>query len=237
VPRSEELDEEVLRAVRAPDGTEIFFAPIRTDGHPVWAAEFGGEASSVAAPVDSLVERIDHVNLAQPWQHFDESVLFYESVLALVTEQSQDVPAPGGLVRSQSMRTEDGAIRLALNLAPGHNGDPAPIYPQHIAFISRDVRAVARRAAARGLQFLSISDNYYEDLAARFDLAPEFLDELRELNLLYDRDDNGDYLHFYTEAVGRVFFEVVERRAVYDGYGAPNAPTRLAAQHRRRRAG
>ena len=43
----------------------------------------------------------------------------------------------------------------------------------------------------------------------------------------------GDFLHFYTETVGGVFFEVVERRGGYDGYGAPNAPVRLAAQHLR----
>jgi 4-hydroxyphenylpyruvate dioxygenase len=30
--------------------------------------------------------------------------------------------------------------------------------------------------------------------------------------------------------VGEVFFEVVQRRAGYDGYGAVNAPVRLAAQ-------
>jgi 4-hydroxyphenylpyruvate dioxygenase len=30
--------------------------------------------------------------------------------------------------------------------------------------------------------------------------------------------------------VGEVFFEVVQRRGGYDGYGAANAPIRLAAQ-------
>ena len=72
--------------------------------------------------------------------------------------------------------------------------------------------------------------NYYDDLAARFGLEPEFLEELRSLDLLFDRDRDGDFLHFYTETVGGVFFEVVERRGRYEGYGAPNAPIRLAAQ-------
>lgn len=232
VARDQELDEEVLRAVEAPDGTEIFFAQPASNGRPAWTAEF--QDPDVAD--NALVGAIDHVNLAQPWQHFDEAVLFYRGVLALAAEQSQDVPAPGGLVRSQSMRTPDGAVRLALNLAPGHADDESPIYPQHIAFASNDVRALARRAAERGLRFLVIPENYYEDLNARYQLAPEFLDDLRQLNLLYDEDASGSFLHFYTEAVGRVFLEVVERRDGYDGYGAPNAPTRLAAQHRRRRA-
>jgi 4-hydroxyphenylpyruvate dioxygenase len=31
--------------------------------------------------------------------------------------------------------------------------------------------------------------------------------------------------------VGSVFFEMVERRGGYDGYGAPNAPVRHAVQY------
>jgi 4-hydroxyphenylpyruvate dioxygenase len=57
---------------------------------------------------------------------------------------------------------------------------------------------------------------------------------LQELNLLYDQDECGEFLHFYTRTIGTVFFEVVERRRGYDGYGAPNAPVRLASQYERR---
>ena len=38
-------------------------------------------------------------------------------------------------------------------------------------------------------------------------------------------------MYFYTATVGEVFFEVVQRHGGYDGYGAANAPVRLAAQH------
>ena len=91
--------------------------------------------------------------------------------------------------------------------------------------------ATARAARDRGLDFLQIPANYYEDLDARFALDPEFLATLRELNLLYDRDADGEFLHFYTATVGSVFFEMVERRGAYDGYGAPNAPVRHAVQY------
>ena len=43
---------------------------------------------------------------------------------------------------------------------------------------------------------------------------------------------SGDFTHFYTRTIGGVFFEVVQRRGSYEGYGAPNAGVRLAAQHR-----
>jgi 4-hydroxyphenylpyruvate dioxygenase len=144
------------------------------------------------------------------------------------------------------MVTEDRSVRLVLNLAPliqqdGASGDAADsdggrsgqrkTYQEHIAFAVDDLVATARDCKARGLEFLEIPANYYEDLDARFGLAPEFLATLQELNLLYDRDDDGEFLHFYTATVGSVFFEMVERRGNYDGYGAPNAPVRHAVQY------
>ena len=53
---------------------------------------------------------------------------------------------------------------------------------------------------------------------------------------MYDRDESGEFLHFYTPPVGTVFLEIVERRGGYDGYGALNAPVRLAAQYQQRHA-
>ena len=182
---------------------------------------------------------IDHVNLAQPWQHFDEAVLFYTSALALEPQPFAEVPSPTGLVRSQVMLTEDRAVRLVLNLAPLIQQDGADrtatahrrTYQEHIAFAVDDLVATARDCRDRGLEFLQIPANYYEDLDARFGLEPEFLATLQELNLLYDRDADGEFLHFYTATVGSVFFEMVERRGNYDGYGAPNAPVRHAVQY------
>ncbi|MCW4385495.1 sugar phosphate isomerase/epimerase and 4-hydroxyphenylpyruvate domain-containing protein [Salinibacterium sp. SYSU T00001] len=233
VPRQQEEGEEELHGVRAPDSSEVFFSGVDTHGSPAWAGEFARGARSARA--DDLITGIDHVNLAQPWQHFDEAVLFYESVLGLHPQPTLEVAAPMGLVRSQAMRTQDGEVRLALNLAPiaGAMLEPA-IHPQHVAFACKDIMALAEQASARGLEFLPIPQNYYDDLAARFPLEEAVLQDLQRLNLLYDRDEHGEFLHFYTEAVGQVFLEVVERRGGYEGYGAANTPVRLAAQHRRR---
>jgi 4-hydroxyphenylpyruvate dioxygenase len=77
---------------------------------------------------------------------------------------------------------------------------------------------------------LAVPANYYDDLAARLELAPGLLDTLRELDVLYDRGAKGELLHFYTAPTGgRVFFEVLERRHGYGGYGAANSPVRMAA--------
>jgi hypothetical protein len=70
----------------------------------------------------------------------------------------------------------------------------------------------------------------FENGRGRFGLDPTFVDDLRELDVLYDRDSSGEFLHFYTRTVGAVFFEFVQRRGDYDDYGTDNAPVRLAAQ-------
>ncbi|HXD28434.1 MAG TPA: TIM barrel protein [Arthrobacter sp.] len=246
VPRQNTADEAVLRGVFAPDGTEVFFSDHTRA--PVWAEEFGAAHSPAARrggagnegddsgdPATCLVTGIDHVNLAQPWQAFDEAVLFYESALGLSTRPATEVPSPLGLVRSQVMRTDDGAVRLALNLVPqvldgGSHGATRHPYAEHVAFTTTDIVTLAGRAQDSGMEFLPIPENYYEDLAVRFGLQAEMLETLRGLQLLYDRDEHGGFLHFYTGTVGRLFLEVVQRLDGYDGYGAPNAPVRLASQ-------
>ena len=236
VPRSQRDDEQVLRGVFAPDGTEIFFCQRPGNGVPAWLVEFGADDE---LDTGALVTGVDHLNMAQPWQHYDEAVLFYTSVLALQAQASQDVPGPSGLVRSQVMRSANGAVRMPLNVAPtaAEQGSfVGAAYPEHVALSCTDVFAVARRARRRGLRFLPVPQNYYEDLDARFDLDAAFVASLQELHLLYDRDAEGEFLHFYTETLGTVFFEVVERRHGYSGFGAPNAPVRLAAQYRRSQA-
>jgi 4-hydroxyphenylpyruvate dioxygenase len=80
---------------------------------------------------------------------------------------------------------------------------------------------------------LTVPGNYYDDLAARTQLAPEAIERMRELGVLYEAGERGELLHFYTAmASPSLFFEVLERRGGYDGYGASNSPIRMAAQIR-----
>ncbi|MGO2153113.1 MAG: bifunctional sugar phosphate isomerase/epimerase/4-hydroxyphenylpyruvate dioxygenase family protein [Brevibacterium aurantiacum] len=234
VPRDQAHDDEVLRGVFAPDGSEVFFHQFDA-ATPAWIKEFGHDH-------DEQVSHIDHVNLAQPSNHYDEAVLFYTSLLALHAQSSQDVPSPSGLVRSQVMSSTDGSVRMPLNVSPQPNaeavagrgiGSVVEAYPEHVAVACEDIFQAAATALSRGLDFLPVPQNYYEDLDSRFDLDLEFLQRLQENHVLYDRDEHGEFLHFYTSTIGSVFFEMIERRGDYLGFGAPDAPVRLAAQHRK----
>ena len=84
-----------------------------------------------------------------------------------------------------------------------------------------------------GFATLPMPSNYYDDLSARFDLPAGLLDKMKRANVLYDQDDKGTFFQCYSkEFTGGLFFEIVQRDGNYQGYGAPNAPFRIAAQKR-----
>ncbi|MET7477143.1 TIM barrel protein [Streptomyces sp. NPDC005648] len=230
LPRRRAPEDAPLDAVAAPDGTELFFCATGRPGLPDWRADFEDVPGEEPEPV---VTRIDHLALVQPWHHFDEAALFHRGVLGLSAQESVDVADPYGLLRSRAVTTADGGVRIALSVGAAPADDT--VHAQHIALATDDVVGAARRFRAAGGTPLPIPANYYDDLAARFEFAEGELETYRELGILYDRDAHGEFRHCYTRTVGRVFFELVQRDGGYRGYGAQNAPVRLAAQHTARR--
>ncbi|MFG2951530.1 bifunctional sugar phosphate isomerase/epimerase/4-hydroxyphenylpyruvate dioxygenase family protein [Streptomyces adustus] len=230
LPRRRGPHDAPLDAVAAPDGTELFFCATGRPELPDWRADFadtGERAPGIG------VTRVDHLALTQPWHHFDEAALFHRSVLGLRAQDSVDVADPYGLFRSRAVTSPDGSVRIALAVGPAPAQDE--VRAQHIALATPDLVATARRFRAAGGRLLPVPANYHDDLAARYDLSDEDLDTYRDLGILYDRDEHGVFRHCYTHTVGRVFFELVQRDGGYRGYGAQNAPVRLAAQHAARR--
>jgi sugar phosphate isomerase/epimerase/4-hydroxyphenylpyruvate dioxygenase-like putative hemolysin len=223
-----------LRSVVTPDGTALSFSDSGRERH--WLDDFDRTGDLAVAP--PLLREIDHVSITQSIDDFDQSALFFRTVLGLVPRESTEITAPFGLIRSWSASDPGGRVRIALSTTPLRRGDWAPAVssPQLIAFATDDAIACARSLRERGAPLLEIPGNYYDDLDARLSLPAEFIDALREHSILYDRDEHGEFLHFFTEMLGsRVFFEVVQRIDGYDAFGDPRSvPLRMAA-HRRQR--
>lgn len=231
-----------LSAVATPDGTALFFC--RTAGTSAksspsddWLSDFilSGVDGSVSV---AGISGIDRVGLAQSFDYFDEATLFYRAVLGLSTRHSGEFAAPFGLVRSLAVAEEHDRVRMMLHGTVLRRGSWAPDVPdpQHIAFVTHDIVASARVMRARGAPLLAIPDNYFDDLEARIELPEEVHAVLRECQILYDRDEGGEFFHFFTEMLGsRVFLEVVQRVGDYAGDGVANTPVRMAAQRAARR--
>jgi 4-hydroxyphenylpyruvate dioxygenase len=235
LPRTRGPGEADLPAIAAPDGTSVFFSRDDDD----WRADFlsTGETAGAGAGLTGT----DHLGLAQPFDHFDEAGLFYRSVLGLTRSATGEYAAPFGLMRSRAY-TDGEQIRLALTVALLRRGEWAPAVPdpQHVAFAGADIFATAAAIAGRGGATLPVPDNYYADLVARFALPDGLVERLRRHGILYDRDPaGGELLHLYTPVHGgRVFFEIVQRRGGYAGFGEADAPVRMAAhRHLRLSAG
>ncbi|MFJ3405970.1 TIM barrel protein [Promicromonospora sp. NPDC090134] len=226
-PRRTQAGEQDLAGFVAPSGLEVFLNDRRTETRsgvePAWAAEFD---HGRPGPAREIVG-VDHVNVSHGWDAHDEAVLFYTSVLGLEKPTATEAAGPQGLVRSQVMRTGNGAVRISLNVAPLDVS-----HPQHIALACTDIFAVARRAEDRGLPRVPVPDNYYDDLRARFGLDDATLGRLRDHQLMYDRSAAGEFWHFYTPRVGSVCFEVLQRTGRYDVYAGDNTSVLLAAQDR-----
>ncbi|GAA1604807.1 bifunctional sugar phosphate isomerase/epimerase/4-hydroxyphenylpyruvate dioxygenase family protein [Actinoplanes couchii] len=244
-PNVREPGEAELAAITAPDGTQIFVTdpanPWRADFLPTGTAAGAGEGGAAGGsgtrsdtPGAGLL-RVDHLGLAQPFDHFDEAGLFYHSVLGLEHLAAEEYAAPFGLMRSRAVADPARHVRVALTVSLLRRGEWAPAVadPQHIAFTTADIVATAKALA---LPALPVPANYYDDLAARFALPDALVATLKEHGILYDRDaGGGELLHLYTRVIGgRVFFEIVERRGGYDRFGEPNAPVRMAAQRHQR---
>jgi 4-hydroxyphenylpyruvate dioxygenase len=228
-------------ALRAPDGTLIYLVGPDAAGRSIYDDDFTLFAQ--AAP-DGGAVNVDHVAQALPHGRMDGFVLFYRALFGLQAQPLWELPDPYGLIQSRAMVSPDGSIRLPLNISESREtatGRFVTAYAgagvHHIALATDDIVAAVQRCAGLGAPVLPIPANYYDDLAARHGLDDTRLAELARLNLLYDRDESGEFLHAYTDTFhDRFFFEIVERRG-YQGFGAANAPVRMAAQAARRDGG
>jgi 4-hydroxyphenylpyruvate dioxygenase len=231
-----ELD---IPAIRGVGGSLIYFVEPKSGTEAVWQHDF---VALVADPPAGHLTRIDHIAQSM---HYDEMLswlLFYTAIFDFERHGWQDIADPGGLTQSLAVEAADGATRIVLNGSLASRTQSARFLSeffgsgvQHMAFACDDIFATVGAMRAAGVGLLDIPDNYYDELAARYDLAPGLLARLRDNRILYDRDGEAEFFQVFTHVFAeRFFFEIVERRG-YGGYGAVNAAIRLMAQAREAR--
>lgn len=231
-----ELD---IPAIKGVGGSVVHFIDEKSDLHRVWDIEFEPVPKERAAQPAGL-RRIDHVAQTMRYQEMQSWLTYYLSTFEMEKADVVDVADPSGVVLSQALASPEGEVRLNLNgagerrtfagafLAQGFGAGV-----QHLAFLSDDIFETSDLLADAGFDRLAIPANYYDDLGVRFDLPTEMITKLKAGDILYDRDDRGEYFQIYSIPIwGGFFFEIVARKGGYQGYGARNAPIRLAAQMR-----
>jgi 4-hydroxyphenylpyruvate dioxygenase len=227
-----------IPAVRGVGGSLVYFIDPNSELARVWDVEFTPTGEDATAASAGLIT-VDHISQSMHYEEMLSWLLFYTSLLEVSKMPEQDVLDPGGLVKSQVIQSADGALRLVLNASQSRHALSTRFLweafgsgVQHIAFATGDMLATVDRLRANGVELLPVPENYYDDLETKTNLPAARIEALKARNILYDQDGGAEYLQVYTQTFDdRFFFEIVERKG-YKGFGAANAPIRLAAQAR-----
>ncbi len=233
-----------MPAIRVPGGMVMHFVFVQGDAQTYSEADFIPQAGKDLVAGTGL-KAIDHVALGLGMDELDTWVLFCRAVLGLQPGDSLELADPFGLIRSCGVSNADRSVRFVLNVSQSPGTRTAQTVASaggasvhHIALSTTDIFSTVAAMREKGVPFVSISANYYDDLLTRHDLDIRLVDRMRGLGILFDRSPEGDYFHIYTESFAdRVFFEIVERTEAYDAYGALNAPARMASQAQQSKRG
>jgi 4-hydroxyphenylpyruvate dioxygenase len=225
-----------IPAIRGVGGSLLYFLE---DTGKNWNLDFEPRRSD--APTGHL-DAVDHISQSMPYDEMLSWLLFYTGILDLERLPQMEIADPVGLVQSQALINRNRSLRVILNGSSATRTLSARFIHeffgsgvQHIAFSCTNILETVATMRARGADFLKIPDNYYDDIEAKYGLDAAMMTALRDNQILYDREGDGEFFQIYTHVFDeRFFFEIVERRN-YRGFGAANAAIRLAAQTRETR--
>ena len=153
-------------------------------------------------------------------------VEFYQEVMGfklLVTFDDKDISTKYTALMSKVVSNGNGYIKFPINEpAQGLKKSQIEEYldyyrgagVQHIAVATDDIIFAVDELRRRGVEFLYVPDNYYDTVMERVGEINEDLRELKRLNILVDRDDEGYLLQIFTKPVQdrpTVFYEIIQR--------------------------
>jgi 4-hydroxyphenylpyruvate dioxygenase len=187
-------------------------------------------------PDTMLLMAIDHIVGNVELGHMQEWVSYYERVFGMtemIHFSDEAISTEYSALMSKVVTDGSGRIKFPINEpAEGKRKSQIEEYidfykgagAQHIAMATRDIVSCVGRLRDRGVEFLSIPEEYYDEVPARIGEIKEDIDDLRRLGILVDRDDEGYLLQIFTKPIGdrpTVFFEIIERHGAR-GFGEGN---------------
>ncbi|XP_037933919.1 4-hydroxyphenylpyruvate dioxygenase [Teleopsis dalmanni] len=183
---------------------------------------------------------IDHVVGNQPDLQMESVASWYERILQFHRFWSVDdsqIHTEYSALRSIVMANYEETVKMPINEpADGKKKSQIQEYVefyggsgvQHIALNTSDIITAIRNLRARGTEFLTIPESYYEILTENLKHSRTKIKEdmkvLKELNILIDYDENGYLLQIFTKNMQdrpTVFLEVIQRHN-HNGFGAGN---------------
>ncbi len=223
--------------VMTDDFGEVVTASIKTYGETIhtfverknYSGPFlpGYQSRESSIPIQSIgLQHIDHcvgnVELGQ----MNKWVKFYEKVMGfklLITFDDADISTEYSALMSKVVSNGNGFIKFPINEpAKGKKKSQIEEYldfyhgpgVQHIAIATDDIISTVRELRSRGIEFLHVPEIYYTEVLDRVGTIQEDIQELKALNILIDRDEEGYLLQIFTKPIQdrpTLFFEIIER--------------------------
>jgi 4-hydroxyphenylpyruvate dioxygenase len=172
------------------------------------------------------LKHVDHCVGNVELGKMNEWVSFYENVMGfklLITFDDSDISTEYSALMSKVVSNGNGYIKFPINEpAEGKKKSQIEEYldfykgpgVQHIAIATDDIIDTVSELRNRGMEFLRVPDTYYEDAMKRVGKIDEDLKELKKLNILIDRDEEGYLLQIFSKPIQdrpTLFFEIIER--------------------------
>jgi 4-hydroxyphenylpyruvate dioxygenase len=169
---------------------------------------------------------VDHCVGNVNWGEMNKWVDFYEKVMGfklLITFDDNDISTEYSALMSKVVSNGNGYIKFPINEpAKGKRKSQIEEYldfyktsgVQHIAIATDDIIYTVGEMRRRGVEFLYVPEVYYDDVTKRVGEIKEDLTELKKLNILIDRDQDGYLLQIFTKPIvdrPTVFFEIIQR--------------------------
>ena len=182
------------------------------------------KAASPASPTG--LKYVDHCVGNVELGKMNEWVRFYEDVMGfrlLITFDDKDISTEYSALMSKVVSSGNGYIKFPINEpATGKKKSQIEEYlefyegagVQHIALATDDIIYTVGELRKRGMEFLYVPDTYYDDIQDRVGSIEEDLRDLKKLNILIDRDEEGYLLQIFSKPAQdrpTLFFEIIER--------------------------
>jgi 4-hydroxyphenylpyruvate dioxygenase len=191
-------------------------------------AEVAGESVGLLL-TDHIVGNVE-LGKMNVWAEWYTKVMGFSRY---ITFDDKDISTEYSALMSIVMSDDNRVVKFPINEpAPGRKKSQIDEYldwyggpgAQHMALLCGDIITTVTKLRANGVEFLSVPDSYYDELTARVGEIDEPMDEIRRLNILVDRDDEGYLLQLFSKPVEdrpTLFFEIIQRKGCR-GFGKGN---------------
>ena len=188
-------------------------------GYRKWESHYNPEAVGL--------RYIDHMVGNVNWGEMDKWCDFYDKVMGfaqIVSFDDNDISTEFTALMSKVMSNGNGRIKFPINEpASGKKKSQIEEYidyykgpgVQHIAVATDNIVETVTAMRDRGVEFLYVPENYYDDLLERVGKIDEEVDVLKKHGILIDRDEEGYLLQLFTKPVvdrPTMFFEIIQRK-------------------------